>query len=135
MGRGDWGKAAAVGLGLLLLMSCSQEKPKADSCLINVDSNALPQALERCNRVVAAHPKDAKPLNDRFILYTLLQNKAAACKDIRKAATAEAGMLDATGGSAKCAFWRGYVAMGCNGAAAPLVDAPRASIAGLHHQD
>lgn len=87
MGRGDWGKAAAVGLGLLLLMSCRQEKPKADSCLSNVDSNALPQALERCNRVVAAHPKDAKPLNDRFILYTLLQNKTAACKDIRKAAT------------------------------------------------
>lgn len=84
--RGAWGKAAAVGLGLLLLLSCRQEKPKADSCLNNVDANALPQALERCNQVIAAHPKDAKPLNDRFLLYTLLQNKTAACKDIRKAA-------------------------------------------------
>jgi len=86
MAKGFWANVAAVGLGLLMVAACRQVKPEVDSCLKDVDANALPQALDRCNRVVAAHLNDPRPLNDRFLLHTLLQNKAAACADISKAA-------------------------------------------------
>ena len=47
-----------------------------------MEANALDRALQRCNRVVKAHPQDPRPHNDRFLLHTLLQNKEAACQDI-----------------------------------------------------
>jgi hypothetical protein len=78
---------AAPLLGLMLLMgSCRRQLPAADSCLTTAQANALPQALEYCNSVVRAHPRDPRPLNDRFLLQTLLQNTPAACADIRRAA-------------------------------------------------
>ncbi len=54
--------------------------------LADVEANALDRALQRCNRVVKAHPQDPRPRNDRFLLHTLLQNKEAACQDIAQAA-------------------------------------------------
>jgi regulator of sirC expression with transglutaminase-like and TPR domain len=85
MAWGAWAWGAAAGLGLLLT-ACQSKLPDPESCLANVEANALNQALERCNQVVAAHPRDPRPLNDRFLLHTLMQNKTAACADITKSA-------------------------------------------------
>ncbi|NBQ21217.1 MAG: hypothetical protein EBU30_06015 [Synechococcaceae bacterium WB6_3B_236] len=78
--------ALGAALGLWVLGGCGQPRPKVDSCLTAVEAHALPQALGRCNAVVAAYPRDPRPLNDRFLLHTLLQNKTAACADIQRAA-------------------------------------------------
>lgn len=80
-----WLAAALLGL-TLLITACRREPPAADSCLTTAQASALPQALEHCNAVVRAHPRDPRPLNDRFLLQTLLQNTTAACIDIRRAA-------------------------------------------------
>ena len=85
MGKGQRAAAITMGLGLLLLGGCSRGTPDAESCLADVEANALNRALKHCDRVVAAHPNDPSPLNDRFLLHTLLQNKTAACRDIRNA--------------------------------------------------
>jgi hypothetical protein len=78
---------AAPVLGLIVLTgACRRQPPAADSCLATAQASALPQALEHCNAVVRAHPRDPRPLNDRFLLQTLLQNTPAACADIRRAA-------------------------------------------------
>jgi hypothetical protein len=45
----------------------------------------LPGALARCDKVVAAFPKDPGPLNERFLLHTLAGDTVAACRDIAKA--------------------------------------------------
>ena len=71
---------------MVLTGACRRQPPSADSCLSTAQANALPQALEYCNSVVRAHPRDPRPLNDRFLLHTLLQNTPAACADIRRAA-------------------------------------------------
>lgn len=49
---------------------------------MTVKLEELPSALERCNKVVAAFPKDPGPLNERFLLHTLAGDTAAACRDI-----------------------------------------------------
>jgi hypothetical protein len=45
----------------------------------------LKEAIARCDAVVAAFPKDPFPLNERFLLHTLNQDPASACRDIRQA--------------------------------------------------
>ena len=82
MGKGQLTKAIGVGMGLVILGACRSSHLEADSCLADVEANALDRALQRCNRVVKAHPQDPRPHNDRFLLHTLLQNKEAACQDI-----------------------------------------------------
>ena len=86
MGKGQLTKAIGVGMGLVILGACSSSNLEADSCLADVEANALDRALQRCNRVVKTHPQDPRPHNDRFLLHTLLQNKEAACQDIVQAA-------------------------------------------------
>ncbi len=56
-----------------------------EDCLEAVKLEEIPAALDRCNRVVAAFPKDPGPLNERFLLHTLAGNTAAACRDIAQA--------------------------------------------------
>ena len=68
----------------MILGACRSSHLEADSCLADVE--ALDRALQRCNRVVKAHPQDPRPHNDRFLLHTLLQNREAACQDIAQAA-------------------------------------------------
>tara|TARA_B100001939_G_scaffold176097_1_gene151662 strand:+ start:130 stop:468 length:339 start_codon:yes stop_codon:yes gene_type:complete len=86
MGKGQLTAAIGVGMGLVILGGCRSSHLDADSCLADVEANALDRALQRCNQVVTAHPDDPRPHNDRFLLHTLLQNKQAACQDIAKAA-------------------------------------------------
>ena len=86
MGKGQLTKAIGVGMGLVILSACRSSHLEAKSCLADVAANALDRALQRCNRVVKAHPEDPRPYNDRFLLHTLLQNKEAACQDITQAA-------------------------------------------------
>lgn len=85
MGKGRRTAAITTALAVLMLAGCSSTTPDVESCLADVEASALGRALSHCNRVVAAHPQDPRPLNDRFLLHTLLQNKAAACRDIRQA--------------------------------------------------
>ena len=78
LSRRAWLEAAGGGLGslalsaMLLLGACAEEplperKLSADDCLTTVQIERLPQALRRCNRVVAAFPHDPQPLNERFV--------------------------------------------------------------------
>ena len=82
MGKGQLTATIGVGMGLVILSACRSSHLEAKSCLVDVAANALDRALQRCNRVVKAHPEDPRPYNDRFLLHTLLQNKEAACQDI-----------------------------------------------------
>ena len=93
MGKGQLTAAIGVGMGLVILSACRSSHLDAESCLADVAANALDRALQRCNRVVKAHPEDPRPRNDRFLLHTLLQNKEAACQDI----TTAAALLQASG--------------------------------------
>jgi hypothetical protein len=60
-----------------------------------VNLEDLPEALERCNKVVTTFPKDPGPLNERFLLHTLAGDTIAACRDIAQA-TALAAKLPKT---------------------------------------
>ncbi len=88
----------------LMLGGCAEEplpqRPIGrEDCLRTVKLEQLPEALERCDKVVAAFPKDPGPLNERFLLHTLAGNTTAACRDIALATTLAAriprGRLDA----------------------------------------
>jgi hypothetical protein len=46
----------------------------------------LDEALRRCDRVVAAFPRDPQPLNERFLIHTLRGDTDKACRDIAAAA-------------------------------------------------
>ncbi|KEF42375.1 MAG: hypothetical protein ER33_05830 [Cyanobium sp. CACIAM 14] len=75
---------------VLLLAGCAEEplpqRPiSREDCLRTVKLEELPAALERCDKVVAAFPKDPGPLNERFLLHTLAGDTAAACRDIATA--------------------------------------------------
>lgn len=75
---------------IVLLGGCAEEplpqRPiTREDCLQAVKLEELPDALRRCDRVVAAFPKDPGPLNERFLLHTLAGNTAAACRDIARA--------------------------------------------------
>ncbi len=87
----------------LLLGGCVEEplpqRPiSREDCLQTVELENLPEALERCNKVVNAFPKDPGPLNERFLLHTLAGNTTAACRDIAQASALAAklpkGKLD-----------------------------------------
>ena len=58
----------------------------------------LKEALESCDKVVAAYPNDPLPLNERYVLHTLAEDDKAACRDLAKALTLAtripAGRLD-----------------------------------------
>lgn len=74
-----------------LLTACAEEplpqrRINRSDCLRTIDMGHLPEALRRCDAVVATFPKDPGPLNDRFLLLTLADKDGAACQDIRRAA-------------------------------------------------
>lgn len=62
-----------------------QRRLRADDCLSRVDPDHLSEALKRCDQVVQAFPQDPQPLNERFLLHSLLGQETAACQDISKA--------------------------------------------------
>jgi hypothetical protein len=81
---------ATVGI-VLLLSGCAEEalpqrSLSIDDCLTNVKLDQLDEAIQRCDRVVAAFPGQPQPLNERFLLHWLKGDETAACRDIRKAA-------------------------------------------------
>ena len=72
------------------LISCVEEplpqrRMTPGDCLLELKLSGLANALQRCNKVVASFPKDPAPLNDRFLIHSLLGDNQAACADIRKA--------------------------------------------------
>lgn len=88
---------------LLSLAACAEEplpqrRLTVDDCLTNVELARLDRALQRCDRVVAAFPRDPQPRNERFLLHSLKGDETAACRDIREAArlarAMPAGRLD-----------------------------------------
>jgi len=90
--------AALVALVIALLLTACAEEPlpqrriNRSDCLRTIDMGHLPEALRRCDAVVAAFPKDPGPLNDRFLLLTLADKDGAACQDIRRAAALARGL-------------------------------------------
>ena len=79
-------------LGSLLLGACAEEplperKLSIDDCLTNVTLDQLDEAIQRCDKVVAAFPGQPQPLNERFLLHWLKGDEQAACRDIRQADT------------------------------------------------
>jgi hypothetical protein len=73
-----------------LLTACAEEplpqrRISADDCLSEVRMDRLKEALESCDQVVAAHPNDPLPLNERYVLHTLAEDDKAACRDLAKA--------------------------------------------------
>jgi len=86
--RSGW-LAMAVLLATLVT-GCSEEalpqrSIRHDDCLSDLRMDRLKQALERCDKVVAAYPNDPLPLNERYLLHTLAENDRAACRDITRA--------------------------------------------------
>ena len=82
---------AAAFLLLPLLSSCVEEplpqrKISRYDCLREVNLDRLPEALQRCDQVVAAFPADPLPLNERFLLHSLAGKDDLACRDISRAA-------------------------------------------------
>ncbi|MEB3322935.1 MAG: hypothetical protein VKI81_08940 [Synechococcaceae cyanobacterium] len=74
------------------LLGCAEEplperRITREDCLREVKLDRLKEAIERCDKVVAAFPADPAPLNDRFLLHTLAGNEAAACRDVARAVT------------------------------------------------
>jgi len=55
--------------------------PARDECLREVRLDGLKGALERCDAVVAAYPRDPQPRNERALLQSLAGNRVAACRD------------------------------------------------------
>jgi hypothetical protein len=73
-----------------LLTACAEEplpqrRISADDCLSEVRMDRLKEALESCDKVVAAHPNNPLPLNERYVLHTLAEDDKAACLDLAKA--------------------------------------------------
>lgn len=91
-------RALAAGVLLAGLVAGCAEEPlpqrrlSATDCLREVKLDRLAQALKRCDAVVAAFPRDPLPLNERYLLHTLANDEAAACRDMARA-TALAGTL------------------------------------------
>ena len=91
--RGPAAAARSLALALAvtgLLTACAEEplpQPRisADDCLNEVRMERLKEALERCDKVVAAHPNDPLPLNERYVLHTLAEDDKAACRDLAQA--------------------------------------------------
>jgi len=73
-----------------MLAGCAEEplpqrRISTDDCLSEVRMEKLKEALESCNKVVAAYPNDPLPLNERYVLHTLAEDDKAACRDLAKA--------------------------------------------------
>ena len=94
--QGSWGPATAarpiaLALALAGLITACAEEPlpqqriSPDDCLSEVKMERLKQALERCDKVVAAYPNDPLPLNERYVLHTLAEDDKAACRDLARA--------------------------------------------------
>jgi hypothetical protein len=86
-----------VGSLLAALLGCVEEplpqrRLSSGDCLLDLKLSDLPNARRRCDKVVAAFPGDPAPLNDRFLIHSLLGDNAAACTDIRKAAKLASGL-------------------------------------------
>jgi hypothetical protein len=74
----------------ILLTACAEEplpqrRISADDCLSEVQIERLKEALESCNKVVAAYPNDPLPLNERYVLHTLAEDDKTACRDLARA--------------------------------------------------
>ena len=93
---GSRGPAAAANPIVLMvavagmLAGCAEEplpqrRISTDDCLSEVRMEKLKEALENCNKVVAAYPNDPLPLNERYVLHTLAEDDKAACRDLAKA--------------------------------------------------
>ena len=105
--RGPAAAARSLALALAvtgLLTACAEEplpqrRISADDCLSEVRMERLKEALERCDKVVAAYPNDPLPLNERYVLHTLAEDDKAACRDLARAlelaGRIPAGRLDA----------------------------------------
>lgn len=82
----------ALALVLAALLTGCAEEPlpqrqiSRDDCLSEVRIDQLKEAIGRCDKVVAAFPRDPLPLNERFLLHILAENDRAACRDILQAA-------------------------------------------------
>lgn len=83
--------AGSLPLALVALLAACAEEPlpqrriSHDDCLAEVKLDQLREAIARCDKVVAAFPRDPLPLNERFLLHTLAEDDAAACRDIVQA--------------------------------------------------
>jgi hypothetical protein len=62
-----------------------QRRVTPGDCLLELKLSDLRNARQRCDKVVQAFPTDPAPLNDRFLIHSLLGDNSAACADIRKA--------------------------------------------------
>ena len=89
-----------------LIAGCREEPlPEApmrsDDCLRDIRLDQVGEQLKRCDRVVAAFPTNPAPLNDRYLLRSLMgpHQEREACADIRRATAlarqAKPGNLDA----------------------------------------
>jgi len=85
--------AAQVSAACLLLgalVGCAEEplpqrRLTVDDCLRHVELDRIKQAIQRCDEVVKAFPREPQPLNERFLLHSLSGDDAAACRDIAAA--------------------------------------------------
>ncbi len=60
--------------------------PDPGDCLSGVVIDQLQAAIARCDAVVAAHPIDPQPRNDRALLLSLAHRQHEACRDSTRAA-------------------------------------------------
>jgi len=80
-----------------LLTGCAEEplpqrRISTDDCLSEVRMEKLKEALENCDKVVAAYPNDPLPINERYVLHTLAEDDKAACRDLAKALKLASGI-------------------------------------------
>lgn len=60
---------------------------RSDDCLRQLSLDQLGEQLKLCDKVVSRFPRNPGPLNDRYLLRSLIDpdQNTAACQDIRKA--------------------------------------------------
>ena len=78
-------------MALSLIGGCAEEplpqrRISPGDCLRDLRMDQLDQSLQRCDRVVAAFPRDPQPLNERFLIHTLRGDTVKACQDVAAAA-------------------------------------------------
>ncbi|MCH9714277.1 MAG: hypothetical protein K0U63_06985 [Cyanobacteria bacterium] len=80
-----------LALALALVAGGCAEEPlpeqgiRRGDCLRDLSLVNLEERLQECHGVVKAFPTDPAPLNDRYLLHSLLGNDQAACGDLRQA--------------------------------------------------
>ena len=81
-----------TGLVATLVTACGPaptpqaQVPDPGDCLNAVAIDQLEGAIARGDAVVAAPPRDPRPVNDRALLLSLAHRQGAACQDTAKAA-------------------------------------------------